>query len=77
MVESAPGGGGLPSFKSIPAGAATTVWAATAPELAERGGTYLADCAISSEHAGWATDVDAAQRLWALSEHLVGESFAL
>ena len=77
MAESAPGGGGLPPFKSIPEGAATTVWAATAPELAGRGGTYLADCAISSEHAPWATDVDAAQRLWTLSERLVGESFAL
>jgi NAD(P)-dependent dehydrogenase (short-subunit alcohol dehydrogenase family) len=77
MAESAPGGGGLPPFKSIPQGAATTVWAATAPELAGHGGTYLADCAISSEHAPWATDADAAQRLWTLSEHLVGQSFAL
>src|SRR5690606_13852914 len=30
--------GGLPSYKSIEAGAATTVWAATAPELAGTGG---------------------------------------
>jgi NAD(P)-dependent dehydrogenase (short-subunit alcohol dehydrogenase family) len=77
MAESAPKGGGLPPFKSIPQGAATTVWAATAPELAGCGGTYLADCAISSEHATWATDADAAQRLWTLSERLVGQSFAL
>ena len=77
MAESAPKGGGLPPFKSIPQGAATTVWAATAPELAGRGGTYLADCAISSEHATWATDADAAQRLWTLSERLVGQSFVL
>jgi NAD(P)-dependent dehydrogenase (short-subunit alcohol dehydrogenase family) len=76
MAESAPGGGGLPPFKSIPQGAATTVWAATAPELAGRGGAYLADCAISSEHAPWATDAVAAQRLWTLSERLVGQSFA-
>ena len=76
MAESAPGEGGLPPFKSIPQGAATTVWAATAPELAGHGGTYLADCAISSEHAAWATDADAAQRLWTLSERLVGQSFA-
>jgi NAD(P)-dependent dehydrogenase (short-subunit alcohol dehydrogenase family) len=77
MAESAPGGAGLPPFKSIPQGAATTVWGATAPELAGHGGTYLADCAISSEHAPWATDADAAQRLWTLSEHLVGQLFAL
>lgn len=75
MAKSAPGGGGLPAFKSIPAGAATTVWAATAPDLSLRGGTYLADCQISAEHAAWATDPAAAQRLWALSERLVGEAF--
>ena len=76
MAKSGPGGG-LPPFKSIPEGAATTVWAATAPELAERGGTYLADCAISSEHAPCALDPAAAKRLWTLSEQLVGETFAL
>jgi len=76
MAKSAPGGGGLPGFKSIAAGAATSVWAATAPELAQHGGRYLADCALSSESAAWATDAAAAQRLWALSEQLVGETFA-
>ena len=82
MAESAPrgrsgggGGGGLPPFKSIPAGAATSVWAATAPELTQRGGTYLEDCAVSSGHAAWARDADAARRLWTLSEQLVGERF--
>jgi hypothetical protein len=53
------------------------VWAATAPEFAQRGGTYLADAAISTEHAPWATDAEAARRLWTLSEQLVGETFAL
>ena len=73
MAKDAPGGGGFPSFKTIPEGAATSVWAATAPELAQRGGTYLADCAISADHAPWATDPEAARRLWTLSEQLVGE----
>jgi NAD(P)-dependent dehydrogenase (short-subunit alcohol dehydrogenase family) len=71
------GGRGLPPFKSVPEGAATTVWAATAPELAARGGTYLEDCAISSGHAPWALDAKAARRLWELSEELVGERFDL
>jgi NAD(P)-dependent dehydrogenase (short-subunit alcohol dehydrogenase family) len=76
MAKDAPGSGGFPSFKTIPEGAATSVWAATAPELAERGGTYIADCAISDEHAPWAMNPEAARRLWALSEQLVGETFA-
>jgi len=76
MAKDSPGGG-LPPFKSIPEGAATTVWAATAPELAAHGGTYLADCAISADHAPWALDADAAQRLWALSEEMAGERLAL
>ncbi len=75
MAKDAPGGGGLPPFKSVPEGAATTVWAATAAELASRGGTYLADCQVSTEYAPWAVDPDAARRLWSLSEDLVGERF--
>ncbi|MYW01738.1 SDR family NAD(P)-dependent oxidoreductase [Streptomyces sp. SID3343] len=65
----------MPAFKSIPAGAATQVWAATAPELADVGGVYLADCAISAEHAPWALDEADAARLWTLSEQWVGEAF--
>ncbi|MEW6270262.1 MAG: oxidoreductase [Thermodesulfobacteriota bacterium] len=76
MAKDAPGGG-LPPFKSVAAGAATTVWAATAPELASRGGTYLADCAISDEHAPWARDPEAARRLWEMSERMVGERLEL
>ncbi len=76
MAKDALEGRGFPSFKTIPEGAATSVWAATALELAERGGTYLADCAISDEHAPWAMNPEAARRLWALSEQLVGETFA-
>jgi NAD(P)-dependent dehydrogenase (short-subunit alcohol dehydrogenase family) len=66
--------GGLPSYKSIPAGAATSVWAATAPELEGTGGVYLADCQVA-EAKPWATDPQSASRLWVLSEDLVGERF--
>src|SRR5690606_15788297 len=34
-------------IKTVPAGAATSVWAATAPELEGRGGLYLEDCHIA------------------------------
>jgi hypothetical protein len=50
------------------------VWAATAPELDDEGGSYLADCAVA-EAADYAVDPDAARRLWALTEELVGETF--
>jgi NAD(P)-dependent dehydrogenase (short-subunit alcohol dehydrogenase family) len=68
-----PGGGIKP--KPIPAGAATSVWAAVAPELEGKGGAYLEDCEISDEDAEWTRDPDAAARLWKLSEELVGQSF--
>ena len=69
-----PSGGGLPPTKTVEQGAATTVWAATAPELDAHGGAYLADCAIA-EPAPWARDPQDAARLWTLSEQLVGQEF--
>ena len=69
--------GGMPPRKSIEQGAATTVWAATAPGLEEQGGTYLADCQVTDQHAPWARDPESARRLWALSEDLVGAQFPL
>ncbi|MGW1989026.1 SDR family NAD(P)-dependent oxidoreductase [Embleya sp. NPDC001921] len=63
----------MPPLKQVANGAATQVWAATAPELADVGGVYLADCAITAEHAPWALDEADAARLWSLSEELVGE----
>ncbi|MDZ7783001.1 MAG: SDR family NAD(P)-dependent oxidoreductase [Halioglobus sp.] len=72
-------------FKSVEQGAATSVWAATAGELADRGGIYLENCQIAGPavHGGsggvesYALDDAAAERLWSLSEELVGESFRL
>lgn len=69
------------SFKTVPQGAATSVWAATSPELEGRGGLYLENCGIAepatetglrSGHAPWARDHEAAERLWALSERWTG-----
>lgn len=71
-------------FKQVPQGAATTVWAATAPELDGHGGLYCEDCGVAetiedpSMDQGimsWALDEEAAERLWALSEEWSGETF--
>lgn len=72
------------SYKSVESGSATSVWAATSPELEGRGGLYLEDCQVGQpgapgEAGGYAPhikDPDKAQRLWALSEQLVGETFS-
>lgn len=50
-------------------GAATQVWAAVTPELADRGGLYLQDCRIG-EAAPHARDPQRAAELWDLSERL-------
>ncbi|OBH50587.1 short-chain dehydrogenase [Mycobacterium mantenii] len=50
-------------------GAATQVWAAAGPELADQGGLYLEDCRIS-EAAPHARDPGRAAELWELSERL-------
>ncbi len=73
-----------PLFKTPQEGAATGLWAATAPELIDRGGVYCEDCSIKGvvppDHADmttggvkqWAIDVDAAERLFALSAEATG-----
>ena len=38
-----------PRFKTVEQGAATSVWAAVAPELEHKGGLYLEDCQIQPE----------------------------
>lgn len=72
-IMSRASGAGEP-LKTVAQGAATAVWAATAPELEERGALYLADCTIvpptedgSPGHAAHAVDPEAARRLWAIS----------
>jgi NAD(P)-dependent dehydrogenase (short-subunit alcohol dehydrogenase family) len=75
-----------PLFKTIEQGAATTVWAATSPQLEGLGGLYCEDCdvarAVPPEDKGpagvrpWAVDRDAAGQLWTLSEQLTGARLA-
>lgn len=72
--DAAGNGGGLPRFKTIEQGAATSVFAAVSPSLEGVGGRYLDD-ADFGEAASWAIDPEAADRLWAMSETLVGENF--
>ena len=73
-------GGGM-RFKSVEAGAATQVWAATSPEAAAHNGGYFADCGPTAPGPGeqgyepWIDDAATAGRLWELSERLVGLSF--
>lgn len=70
-------------LKSVEAGAATSVWAATSPSLAGEGGIYLEDCHIAEAATpggdggveSYALDHTDADRLWALSEALVGQVF--
>ncbi|MGI9557461.1 MAG: SDR family NAD(P)-dependent oxidoreductase [Solirubrobacterales bacterium] len=70
-------------MKTVEQGAATQVWAATAPELETASGSYLANCRVGvpgdpTENEGvkeYAYDAETAKRLWTLSEEMVGESF--
>jgi NAD(P)-dependent dehydrogenase (short-subunit alcohol dehydrogenase family) len=66
--------------KSIPQGAATSVWTATSPDLAGQGGVYAEDVQLAGpqneeKNAGvapHATDAELAERLWAWSEQQIG-----
>jgi hypothetical protein len=62
---------GKPFMKSIPQGAATSVYAATAPDLAGKSGSYLSNCAVAKPTAEGRDDA-IAEKLWAVSERLVG-----
>jgi NAD(P)-dependent dehydrogenase (short-subunit alcohol dehydrogenase family) len=73
-------------FKEIPAGAATSVWAATAPELEDVGGQYALDCHLidpNNTEAGtdmwakWAQGEELAAQLWAITEETLGQKFDL
>lgn len=73
--------GAIP-MKTVQQGAATQVFAATAPELAGRGGAYLADVQIApieentedfSKVRPYAIDPEAAEQLWKVSEEMVSK----
>jgi hypothetical protein len=71
-------------FKTIPQGAATSVWAAAVAQAGAVGGRYCEDCHVAEIADGegirsgvrpYALDGARAKELWALSEQLVGERF--
>jgi len=81
---------GKPPFqwKTVPQGAATSVWAGVVAPADEMGGRYCENChvghvvpehvtisAISEGVRGYALDRNTAEALWKKSEELVGESF--
>lgn len=72
------------SLKTIPQGAATTIWAATNPLLQNLGGVYCEDAEVAvinqeqSFSAGvrpYSLDEKHAKRLWTLSEEMTGIVF--
>lgn len=79
----------IATLKTIPQGAASTVWCATSPLLNEIGGVYCEDSDIASlvsatpESQGnlgtgvqpYSLDETSAKRLWKLSEALTGIAF--
>ena len=75
-------------FKTVPQGAATSVWAAVVAPADEIGGRYCENChvgqvvpddatitAVSEGVRGYSLDAKNAETLWKKSEELVGESF--
>jgi NAD(P)-dependent dehydrogenase (short-subunit alcohol dehydrogenase family) len=75
-------------WKTIPQGAATSVWAAIVASAGEIGGRYCEDCHVSKivpssvsvesmteGVRGYALDPKNAEALWKKSEEMVGESF--
>jgi NAD(P)-dependent dehydrogenase (short-subunit alcohol dehydrogenase family) len=75
-------------WKTIPQGAATSVWAGVVVPAEEIGGRYCEDCHVANVVAdnmpintmsegvlGYARDANNAAALWKKSEEMVGESF--
>lgn len=72
------------SLKTIPQGAATTVWCATSPLLNNTGGVYCEDADVAVLASGtsisngvkqYSLDESNAKRLWTLSEAMTGITF--
>ncbi len=83
LIERSKAGGGPIRWKTVEQGAATTVWAATAPELDGEGARYLEDCGIAEvtddpDVSGgvrpYALDPARADALWELSERLCAQT---
>lgn len=75
----------IASLKTIPQGAATTVWCATSPLLNNVGGVYCEDADVAELATGapgsgggvqpYSLDESNAKRLWTLTEEMTGISF--
>ena len=75
-------------WKTIPQGAATSVWAGVVADPTEVGGRYCENChvttkvtnetidALSEGVRPYALDPERAKTLWTASEEMVGERFA-
>ena len=73
------------AWKSVPQGAATTLWAGVRADADEIGGRYCEDCHVAEtvpndptiRHGvrSYAVDPERARALWQKSEEMVGESF--
>jgi len=70
-------------FKNTEQGAATSIWAAVAPELEGIGGRYLEDCTIAKPWSDdtpmsgvkpYALDPDNAERPWSVSDELIARA---
>jgi len=81
-----PKGAGPFSYKSIPQGAATSLWAACVADAEAIGGRYCENCHVAEVSSipglrggvqPYALDPQRAQALWQKSEELVGERFNL
>jgi NAD(P)-dependent dehydrogenase (short-subunit alcohol dehydrogenase family) len=71
-------------WKTIPQGAATSVWAAAVAPADEIGGQFCEDCHVAEKNdvpgltggvQPYALDAESAKALWAKSEEMVGEAF--
>ncbi len=87
VASSSQSADGTPSepvkVKTVPQGAATSVWAAFVASGDEVGGRYCEDCHVGEVEdnayrgvRSYAVDPASARALWAMSERMVGESFA-
>jgi NAD(P)-dependent dehydrogenase (short-subunit alcohol dehydrogenase family) len=85
-INAANSASGAPAFswKTIPQGAATSVWSGIVASAEEVGGLYCEDCHVAELVEGddirggvraYALDPDHAKALWAKSEEMVGEQF--
>lgn len=66
-------------FKTLDQGAATHVFASFDTSIKDHNGSFLSDCHIADQNLeevySWATNKVDAERLWKLSEKLVGQEF--